>query len=56
MIAHLSPEDRAITEEEIPMGYSGQPADVAQAALFLCSPQASYITGQILRINGGMVV
>ena len=56
MNAHLSPEDKALTEEEIPLGHAGTPWDVAQAALFLCSPQASYITGQVLRVNGGMVV
>ena len=38
----------------IPLGRSGTPEDVAQTVLFLCSPAASYITGQVLRINGGM--
>lgn len=53
---NLSPEDKALTEEEIPLGYSGKPEDVARAALFLCGGEASYITGQVLRVNGGMVV
>jgi 3-oxoacyl-[acyl-carrier protein] reductase len=38
----------------IPAGRFGQPEDVAQAALFLASDDASYFTGQILGVNGGM--
>ena len=40
--------------EQIPLGKLGQPEDVAQAAVFLASPQADYITGQVLAVNGGM--
>ena len=38
----------------IPLGRTGTSEDVAQAVLFLCSPAAGYITGQVLRVNGGM--
>ena len=38
----------------IPMGHLGQPEDVANAALFLASEEASYITGQVLSVNGGL--
>jgi 3-oxoacyl-[acyl-carrier protein] reductase len=38
----------------IPLGRIGSPTDVAEAVRFLCSPAASYITGQVLRVNGGM--
>ena len=36
-----------------PMGEFGQPKDIAEAALFLCSDGASYITGQVLVVDGG---
>jgi 3-oxoacyl-[acyl-carrier protein] reductase len=38
----------------IPMGRVGQPEEVAKAVRFLCSEDASYITGQVLSVNGGM--
>lgn len=41
---------------EIALGRLGSPADIAQACLFLASPAASYITGQTLSVNGGMVM
>ena len=40
--------------EEVPMGRTGQPSDVANAALFLASDLSAYITGQCLNVNGGM--
>ncbi len=40
---------------EIPLSRFGQPGDVANAALYLASDEASYITGQIININGGLV-
>ncbi|MFQ6099579.1 MAG: 3-oxoacyl-[acyl-carrier-protein] reductase [Armatimonadota bacterium] len=40
----------------IPMQSLGQPEDVANAVLFLCSPAARYITGQVLNVDGGMVM
>lgn len=51
-----------ISEEEmierirgaIPLGRWGEPTDIAQAVAFLCSPQASWITGEVLRVSGGM--
>ena len=52
---------RAITEKahgewsaQIPLGRLGTPADVASAVCFLASDEASYITGQVLAVNGGM--
>jgi 3-oxoacyl-[acyl-carrier protein] reductase len=39
--------------EQVPLGRFGQVQDVVDAALFLCSPRAGYITGQVLNVNGG---
>ena len=40
----------------IPLGRAGEPDDVAKAALFFASDQAAYITGQVLQVDGGMVM
>ncbi len=49
------PEDRrAAMLAEIPLGTLGQPEDVAHAVTFLASPGARYLTGHVLRVNGGM--
>lgn len=41
--------------DNVPMGRLGRPEEVAVAAVFLASEQASYITGQVLGVNGGMI-
>lgn len=41
--------------QQIPLGRFGQPDDIANAILFLCSPLANYITGQTLHVNGGWI-
>ena len=40
--------------EQIPLGRIGRIQDVVNAALFLCSPAADYITGQVIHVNGGL--
>ncbi|WP_019935226.1 3-oxoacyl-ACP reductase FabG [Oceanimonas smirnovii] len=40
----------------IPLGHLGEPADIAQGVLFLASERARYITGQVLKIDGGLVL
>lgn len=47
-------KDRIITG--IPMGRTGKPEDVAEAVAFLASEQAGYITGEVLRVDGGMAM
>jgi NAD(P)-dependent dehydrogenase (short-subunit alcohol dehydrogenase family) len=51
-----SAEDRARTLEDIPMRRHGDPEDVAAAIAFLASPEASFITGVTLDVNGGQVM
>jgi 3-oxoacyl-[acyl-carrier protein] reductase len=54
MTRGLSEEQKAALLTQIPMARLGSPEDVAAAVLFLVSPQASYITGETLHVNGGM--
>lgn len=56
MLAALSEDDLASLAAETPLGRLGEPEDVARAALFLTSPDASFITGQVLSVNGGYVI
>ena len=51
----LTPEARERVLKLIPLGKIGQPADIAYAALFLCSKMASYITGATIDVNGGIL-
>jgi 3-oxoacyl-[acyl-carrier protein] reductase len=54
MTRALNDEQRAALLQQIPMARLGTPADIAAAVLFLVSPQAAYITGETLHVNGGM--
>ncbi|MBR4362224.1 MAG: 3-oxoacyl-ACP reductase FabG [Ruminococcus sp.] len=56
MNSHFSDEDLALIREDIPLGIFGEPRHVADAVAFLVSTQAEYITGQVLAVNGGMVI
>ena len=42
--------------QQIPLGRVGSPEDVAGLAVFLASPAADYITGQVFHVNGGMLM
>lgn len=53
MCACFDEETMCALAEETPLGRIGQPEDVANAALFLCSDAASFITGQTLGVDGG---
>ncbi|HYD78443.1 MAG TPA: 3-oxoacyl-ACP reductase FabG [Paucimonas sp.] len=50
----LSEQQHAALLEQIPLGRLGTPEDIAAAVAFLASPQAAYITGTTLHVNGGM--
>ena len=54
MTKSLSDEQRTALADRIPMQRLGSAADVASAVLFLASPQAGYITGETLHVNGGL--
>ncbi|PYK97891.1 MAG: 3-oxoacyl-[acyl-carrier-protein] reductase [Verrucomicrobia bacterium] len=56
MTADLSEEVRKELLQKIPLNSFGQPEDIANAALFLAGPEARYITGQVLTVDGGMVM
>ena len=55
MVEQLPEEARQKILSRIPMGRFGKAEDVAEAVVFLCSPGAGYITGQVLTIDGGLI-
>jgi 3-oxoacyl-[acyl-carrier protein] reductase len=54
MTAALGEEQQKALLGQIPLGHLGKPSDIAHAVAYLASPQASYVTGQELHVNGGM--
>ncbi|MGE8162296.1 3-oxoacyl-ACP reductase FabG [Paraburkholderia sp. NPDC080076] len=54
MTKTLPEEQQAALKTQIPLGRLGSPEDIAHAVAFLASPQAGYITGTTLHVNGGM--
>ena len=56
MNGHLSLQDKAELAQETPLMSIGTPRQVADTVFYLCSDGASFITGQIIGVNGGMIV
>ncbi|QGZ62938.1 3-oxoacyl-ACP reductase FabG [Paraburkholderia acidisoli] len=54
MTKDLPAEQQTALKQQIPLGRLGSPEDIAHAVAFLASPQAAYITGTTLHVNGGM--
>lgn len=56
MTSALSPEQQKSIIEQTPVGRVGKPEEIAAAVLYLVSEEAGYVTGQVIRVNGGMYV
>jgi 3-oxoacyl-[acyl-carrier protein] reductase len=56
MTSELNAELKTVILKQIPMGKFGAADDIANVALFLASPAAGYVTGQVLTVDGGMVM
>ncbi|MBR4870096.1 MAG: SDR family oxidoreductase, partial [Oscillospiraceae bacterium] len=55
MLNEISPEIIQQLSEETPLGRLGMPEDIAGAVAFLASDKASFITGQVLTVDGGFI-
>ena len=55
-VDELKDEVKAEYEKNIPLSRFGQPKEIADAVAFLLSDHSSYITGEILKVNGGLYV
>jgi 3-oxoacyl-[acyl-carrier protein] reductase len=56
MTAAITAEKKGELAGRIPLRRFGRPDDIAEAALFLAGPGAGYITGQVLTVDGGLVM
>jgi len=56
MTAALDDKLKEALLKQIPLGALGEPDDIAEAALYLAGPGGRYVTGQVLTVDGGMVM
>jgi 3-oxoacyl-[acyl-carrier protein] reductase len=56
MSAALTDDQMETIRSHVPLRRTGNPEDVAAAVLFLCSGMSAYVTGQVLRVNGGLYI
>jgi 3-oxoacyl-[acyl-carrier protein] reductase len=56
MTSSITPEQRVIVLKMMPLGRAGKPEDVAAAVCFLASDQAAFITGEIMDVDGGLMM
>ena len=56
MTDKLTDDQKSATISKVPMGRMGTPDEIAAAALYLASPEAGYVTGTVLHVNGGMAM
>ena len=53
--AYLATTSKEVLEKVIPLGRAGEPADVAEVVAFLCNPNVSYVNGQAISVDGGLL-
>lgn len=56
MLKEIIQEDFYVVSESIPLGWAGRPEDIAVAVCFLASNRADFITGEIMDVDGGLMM
>lgn len=56
MVDNMTEEAKKQIESKVPLGRIGEPSEIAEMAAFLASDKASYITGQVIHVDGGMAI
>ena len=56
MTGVLNAEFKTKALEQIPLGRFGKPEEMAEVALFMLSPHANYMTGQVIQVDGGLAI